>query len=168
MENAFLAICSILVVCRLIVSLIYVTHIALSCEQLKTSAYVLHVWRAMDISHWLLIAISGNAAPIISEIADFMSCWESVFINLLITGGLFEVCLLGVIIPAHAACQCLFPEVISVLFFNWTAFSFILFGIHVAGVSAIASCCHRNYLPKRNRGFLPLKRSAIKVGRSMQ
>jgi hypothetical protein len=124
MGNAFLAVYSVLVVYRLIVSQIRAAYHALSCKQFNRSGRIRHILQMTDLPCWLLMAFAGHATvvshatPIISEVVIYSLCWESICFNLLITGGLFKVCLLGVIIPAHAASQFIFMEIISVLIVN--------------------------------------------------
>jgi hypothetical protein len=55
---------------------------------------------------------------VMSDLAAYNLCWESIVINLLVRHGLFEISLLGAIIPAHATCNCLVMGVGEVLVFN--------------------------------------------------
>jgi hypothetical protein len=90
-----------------------------------------------------------------------------VFVNLLMMGGLFEVCLLGTIIPAHAVCQFLFMEVANVAIFNWTGVSIILFEIILLRISAIASNWKHKCTPRHKRGCWPIVRCATNAWKAL-
>jgi hypothetical protein len=134
----------------------------------NTSYCVLQGLRGARSSDWVMVVMVIDGSPIISDLAEYISCWQAVCVNLLSTGGLFEVCLLGPIIPAHAACYFLFMEVVNALLFNWTSAAIILFGIHALGVLIIATYWQHKYIPKRDRGWTPARRCLTKIWGSLQ
>ena len=112
-------------------------------------------WHCMEATTWLGAVAARNTPILLSQLANYNSCWEAVLVNMWLTEGSFQPML--TVLPAIAGLvgQAVSLVVIEVLIGNHACLAVGLYLLHVYMIMMMLSRPYVRYRPKRERGMLP-------------